>query len=972
MVYSFMKRCSSPARMFILLLCVFCLCSPSLADPLGDRGWQTFPRRVKVLNDSFQGNFEREVIKTDYFICQKKVVIDNLISTNGGNVLIAADELVINAPIDTRVYMRMTPDYWAAAPAGQDGVHVASLFFSMQQGLPLDGLKSFDSLYLWRDSYDPEKKMFIYGEVPRPKHRPPPLGTLVAEVPQLPSGQVPLASDQMYGNNYTDLRPTDGSDAPVADVIWPEVRSGTIRIYASKISLCDECKKKLSEHVFEHPIGYVGTPSKPVGDPLDVNQAVFLQASGLKGGRGAAGSSYYFLGRALSGMQGGLSGSPGRGGDAGSIEIHYVNHEPTVEEENLIRLATSVVGGVPAQLHRKRTPAFDQLIAVPNRNAFRDEVPVANLDQLVGTAGKILIDSVDTDTAIRGVHEKLVEGEIAGNFSVELLVLGAKKSPDLFSISPVATLQPLLAQELVRLQSDLLRSVAHKFLSSPEISPQFSPFFASLTCNRNAYALLPDGQQDYLAKLCEFRAVAERDSFTSYLFRVGGIYRDIPEVNLSLRHGQIAQEINRTQQLVYEAINEIKDLRLLVYSAISEEQRRELVAAIEKLQAARRSLQDAYEAALNKQPGMADAVKKITQVGNDFAEGIAAYYSSNWAVAAIKCDSGMRGLGDLLVAYRFPPTSPNFAQLDVAINEVQQNLKAFVVLVHTTKSAIIKSKGINLRDLILTRDRLEDYRTASRFDFDKLVRVAVQEYLQTSDATVLRKNLDVISSTVNETNFSSVLELPSIRRLCQGDPNPTPFSQLTGKAGCVEWDRQNSYVIISKRSLSELPLLVISKANGTITRSFEQAFQASEIERLSLTFEEITDSHPIYWASDCSSDNKPSSWWIVIRGEDGRLTQSIQLPPEYWIPGSTSATRLTRLADGTIASKHSPWIHAISSMGYMYAVSSDGKPAIHGQSDNFDDQMFRVREQHVMFRKFELERSVVNGEDAWTFNLACH
>ncbi|MEY9401754.1 hypothetical protein ABIF66_002932 [Bradyrhizobium japonicum] len=300
-----------------------------------------FPRRVKVLTDSFQGNFEREVIKTDYFIFQKKVVIDNLISTNGGNVLIAADELVLNAPIDTRVYMRMTPDYWVVPPGG-DGVNFASLFFSMQQGLPLDGLKSFDSLYLWRDFYDSKRKMFIYGETTRPK------GKQVAEMPQLPSGQVPLASDKAYGSNYTDLRPTDGSDAPVSDVIWPEVRSGTIRIYASKISLCDECKKALESRM--------GQLASTKSDPFDENQAVFLQASGLKGGRGAAGSSYYFLGKALSGMQGGLSGSPGRGGDAGSVEIHYVNQQPTVEEEDLIRSASSLEGGAPAQSHRQRTP----------------------------------------------------------------------------------------------------------------------------------------------------------------------------------------------------------------------------------------------------------------------------------------------------------------------------------------------------------------------------------------------------------------------------------------------------------------------------------------------------------------------------------------------------------------------------------------------------------------------------------------
>jgi hypothetical protein len=40
-------------------------------ETLSDRGLQAFPRRSSVLKDSFKGNFEREVVKTDYFIFQK-------------------------------------------------------------------------------------------------------------------------------------------------------------------------------------------------------------------------------------------------------------------------------------------------------------------------------------------------------------------------------------------------------------------------------------------------------------------------------------------------------------------------------------------------------------------------------------------------------------------------------------------------------------------------------------------------------------------------------------------------------------------------------------------------------------------------------------------------------------------------------------------------------------------------------------
>ena len=478
-----------------------------------------------------------------------------------------------------------------------------------------------------------------------------------------------------------------------------------------------------------------------------------------------------------------------------------------------------------------------------------------NLEQLFGTEGKISIESLDTDETIRAVHEKLVEAELAGNYSVELLI----GKSDLFSISPVSTLQPFLAQELVRLQSELLGSLEGRLTSIPTSALDYSPFFASLTCNRSAYATLPDKQQEYLAKLCDFRAVAEKDPVTSYLFRVGGVYQDVPDVNLTIRHQQIVTELNRTQQLVHDAIAELKAVHWLVYDEISQQQRQQLANAIEKLQAARQALQDAYEFAISNQPGMAEHTFAFVKVGKDFADGIAAFYASNWITAGEKFASGVKGLGPLMVAYSLPLSSPNLTQIDEAIKIIQRDLKDFVALLQATKSDMIKSRSANLRELILTRDRLEDYRTSTRFDFASFVRASLQEYFQTSDMTTLKKNLEVIRLTINETNTSATLELPSLRQLCRGNPTTVALSQLTGKAGCVEFDRQNSYVVVSKRPVANLPLLVVSKADGSITRSFEQAFQASEIEKLPVTFEQITSALPTYWLSDCSAENSPDS-----------------------------------------------------------------------------------------------------------------
>lgn len=810
-------------------------CMPVKSETLSDRGWQEFPRLVPVLKDGFVGNVEREVEKTDYFIFQKQVVIDEPILTNGGNVLIVTDELVLNAPIDTRVYMKVKPDYWVAAPPGQDGIDFSSLGLAL--GAAPEGLLAFDSLYLWRETYDPKKKMFVYSVAERPTSATKPgsqtLGTKVVELPQLPSGQVPLASWKEYERRYDSTKPTDGTDAPDGWVVWPAVKSGAIGIYANRISLCDRCTNNLSG--FRTLEEIITIPSTKA-DPFDQEErAVFLQVSGLKGGRGAAGSMYASEVGNLVGMLGGLSGKPGRGGDAGSIEVHYVNHSPTEDERSLLKLAALAERGAPAQSHRQRTPSLAGIRAHPTRTAFRDEVPVPDLEQLFGSEGKILIDSVDTDEAIRAIHEKLAEAELGANYSAKLLI----GKPGLFSISPNSTLEIFLAQELVRLQSEFIGLLERKLTSSATSRLEYSPFFASLTCNPRAYPMLPDRQQEYLAKLCDFRAVAKSDPVSSYLFRVGGVYQDVPDINVSIRHQQIVVELNRTQQLIRDAIDEIKDIHSLVFESISGQQRKQLENAVRKLQLTKQALQDAYEAASKDQPGLAEYALAIAKAGQDFGEGLVAFYDENYLLAAVKFESGMEnfaeGLGPLLVAYKFPPSSLNFAQLDAAIKAVERDLKDFVALVQETKSNMMKSRGDNLRGLMLARYNLEEYRTSTRFDFASMIRAVLQEYFQTSDVTTLRKNLEVVRSTINEANNSLTLYLPSVRRLCLGNPTSIPFAQLTDKAGCVEFDRRSSYVILSKRPNSDLPLLVVSKADGSITRSLEQAFQASEIQKLPIT-----------------------------------------------------------------------------------------------------------------------------------------
>jgi ABC-type transporter Mla subunit MlaD len=125
-------------------------------------------------------------------------------------------------------------------------------------------------------------------------------------------------------------------------------------------------------------------------------------------------------------------------------------------------------------------------------------------------------------------------------------------------------------------------------------------------------------------------------------------------------------------------------------------------------------------------------------------------------------------------------SNSSFAELDDQIKKARANLDQFVDNVSNTMKEIIGSQNQNLQQLIATRDRIEQRRTQVRFLFDDLVRLSMQEYLQTGNEEVLNKNLDTIRDMFDEAKVPSFLSLQSIRHLCDG-PVEIAYEDAKGK-----------------------------------------------------------------------------------------------------------------------------------------------------------------------------------------------
>jgi hypothetical protein len=192
--------------------------------------------------------------------------------------------------------------------------------------------------------------------------------------------------------------------------------------------------------------------------------------------------------------------------------------------------------------------------------------------------------------------------------------------------------------------------------------------------------------------------------------------------------------------------------------------------------------------------------------------------------------SALQKFGSVVAADRVPADAPSFAELDDQIKKARANLDQFVDNVSNTMKEIIGSQNQNLQQLIATRDRIEQRRTQVRFLFDDLVRLSMQEYLQTGNEEVLNKNLDTIRDMFDEAKVPSFLSLQSIRHLCDG-PVEIAYEDAKGKVGCLVFKRTGSpYVVksLDKRAPG-LPLIVVKPGPKTITRSFDEAFDAKDL-----------------------------------------------------------------------------------------------------------------------------------------------
>lgn len=255
------------------------------------------------------------------------LVIDHDIYSNGGDIIIFAGDLQLNAPLDSRLYY---------APSGIESYIDGG---NNEYGYPTRSVSEalkFEPTY--KQSFEAYYTYCVDCRNEKGK---------VLLIPELPHGLTPDVADT-WDPPYLRFMKA-GLPPPDNSINFEKVRSGNIYIIANSLKVKDELKTP--QILSEIPACPNGTLSPPTNF---VRYAI--NAGGVRGGRGGAGvpslcTKANPYGRGCidaPAMTSAGTGPGGRGGDAGMVFIGIISPQGVTDElQGIVSGITNVKGGAP-------------------------------------------------------------------------------------------------------------------------------------------------------------------------------------------------------------------------------------------------------------------------------------------------------------------------------------------------------------------------------------------------------------------------------------------------------------------------------------------------------------------------------------------------------------------------------------------------------------------------------------------------
>jgi hypothetical protein len=167
--------------------------------------------------------FDKIIRKRDVLIFGDRVVITQPLLTNGGNVIVYADELHLQAPIDTRIYIDFSKKKFIEEDCG-----LIPLFYRASEtlGMNTTAYESYRLFYELTDEIWSDKSKSY--ELQRSLKRP----------------EIPIyghTSCVQKGDTGRTIVPPPEYNITKYRLFMDKVRSGSISFFVNKVSFCTDC-----------------------------------------------------------------------------------------------------------------------------------------------------------------------------------------------------------------------------------------------------------------------------------------------------------------------------------------------------------------------------------------------------------------------------------------------------------------------------------------------------------------------------------------------------------------------------------------------------------------------------------------------------------------------------------------------------------------------------------------------------------
>jgi hypothetical protein len=737
----------------------------TFAVPTGAR---FFPFKSSILRDSYDGPYAKNVTKVDIFWIEQGVItVNEPLLSYGGDIILFAETININAPIDSRVYIEHDVDNFSPTRPIRFG----------------SALKTSEAAFKIRPDYEKAFNDYFNSCIG--------CGSVNTRRTEMPSG---LAAPTAFG----PLAPSiDGSAPPDGLLIPASTTSGNIYLFAEHINIA----KSLSDPISPDP-------RADCNNSPDAFVTFAINASGLRGGKGGPGSTSTCIARSANGIDcadvvyrslGGKSAPGGVGGDAGDVHLFFV---ASAKGRNLDNSAyehvTNVSGGLPGDNNIYATPAAEGLPIV-NRCSFVLQSKAPPLPE--GKAGHFFATEVDSFTALKVLSSIISEHDLRMDTDYFSLMTVALVDPSISSLKPSASLTDFLTSALISSELTYVNDVDSMVDGLPIGKHSYvSSMLSGLVSQDQLRQLFLADQQPSIAR--EIIRFSNSKGVSGYLHNTGGLFnvRAKAQVEERMRSGQLRVDVSVGNTTLASLDVHLIDIDHQLFDAVSSqktaEMRSQIDALLIKIQQAEAEAAKQREATAKGPFDIFIALKELAETLVAWAESL---YSGNYAAAAEatpKLAKELQALSASLPYFNNAKVATLRQQLEILTLEFS-HLAQFV---SESKEFFLSQRFSAEASLLKARASLQSKLVSDSFLLSDLVKVSLISYLEdpSKDKSILRNNLSGVRTyLVSFPQQEPFINLGQIEWNCPADP----ASCLTVEAS-EHWRESKSQVDIGKERQS--------------------------------------------------------------------------------------------------------------------------------------------------------------------------